>query len=228
MGVGEPTVVAFAPADQERLGLLEEPWIEERLGARPMPRATEGDLAQVRAIAKHVQDDLGAPGLPRPGSEAVRVQLASDGGRAEASDRVATEDPLDDRKLTGLPGQPLVGVKSDSVRTRTPGPFTPRSFALHASDDPIDDRGPLELGEHSEELRQHPPSRSRGVDRFGGRAERYACAVEFLEEMNQDLERAREAIHSVHEQDVVQAQPCIPKRLGEPGRSAYAPLVWST
>lgn len=78
-----------------------------------------------------------------------------------------------------------------------------RLLGCHAGDDQVDDGGPFELAEHSEELDEHPPGRGGGVDGFGGGAERDADGVEFFEEADEDFGGAGETVDRVDEQDVV-------------------------
>src|SRR6266508_2894914 len=183
MGVGEPPVVSLAAAGQERLSLLEQLRVEQGFGARSGPGAAERDLAQVRAVAEHAQDDLRAPRTPGTGAEPVCVQLVRDCDGALAVDRVAGEDPLDHWELGRLPGEAAIDVVAKSIRGTAPWPPASGRLSLHPGYDPIDDGGSLEFGEDAEQLHQHP-TRCRGrVNRFGGRTERHASPFEFFEEM---------------------------------------------
>ena len=100
-----------------------------------------------------------------------------------------------------------------------PGHPPRRGFAFHAGDDAVDDGGPFELGEHAEELDEHPTGGGGGVDGFGGGAEGDADCFEFFEEADEDFEGAGEAVDAVDEEDVVAAEAGVAQRVGEGGRS---------
>ncbi|MBV9282899.1 MAG: hypothetical protein JOZ41_22725 [Chloroflexi bacterium] len=188
VGVGVAALVAFAALVEEGLHVVEEGGVDEGVGA-VVPGAAEVDLADVAAVAEDAEDDLGGPGLAGPGAQPVGVQLGGDGGRAAMGFGVAVEDPLDDGELGRLDGRSAfvfgfaVGVFDNGEPVGSPprGPASAGSLAFHAGDDAVDDRGPLELCEHTEELHEHAPGGGGGVDGLGGRPERHAGLVEFLE-----------------------------------------------
>ena len=195
---------------------MEQDGIEQRLVGL-VDHVAEGDLAEVAAVAHDAEDDLGAPAPTGAGAVTVVVQLGGDGGGSGPLDAVAGEDPLDDGELGRLDGEVVVVVEAEPVGHGAPGPAASGRLSFHAGDDPVDDRGPLELGEHPEELDQHATGRRRGVDRLGGRAEGHPDRVELFEEADEDLERAGEAVDSVDEQDVVEPEACVAKRLSQRG-----------
>ena len=81
-------------------------------------------------------------------------------------------------------------------------PFAAGGLAFHAGDHPLDDRRPLELGEHAEHLHHHPARRSRGVERLRRRAKQHVGLVELLEHVREPAHRPREPVDAVDEQQI--------------------------
>jgi hypothetical protein len=77
---------------------------------------------------------------------------------AEALAGIEVEDDRDQRRFG------LVDIESAFAHCcpvaegmASAAPATLRGFPFHAGDHPVDDGGPLELGEHPEHLDHHPP-----------------------------------------------------------------------
>jgi len=81
-------------------------------------------------------------------------------------------------------------------------PAAPGYFSLHAGDHPVDDGGPLELGEHPEHLNHHPTRSRGGVEGLGGRPEGHPSTVQVLQQLGEAPDGASEAVHPVDEQQV--------------------------
>ena len=116
---------------------------------------------------------------------------------------VAVEDRHHDRRLGVVDLQSALafhGPVSDGLVSAAPAPLG--GLALHAGDDPVDDGGPLELGEHPEHLDHHATGGGLGVEGLGGRSEGHAGGVEVLDDLGQAPDAAREPVGAVDEQDV--------------------------
>jgi hypothetical protein len=101
-------------------------------------------------------------------------------------------------------GLQIAGGAVDVVAERALSGSPPAAggLALHAVDDPVDDRGALELGGHPEHLNHHPPRRGGGVERLGGRAEYHADLVQLVEDVGQAADGAGQPVHPVDQQHV--------------------------
>jgi hypothetical protein len=122
---------------------------------------------------------------------------------------VSIEDAIDQGKFARLDSQSLIVVKGQAVWNPSTEPRTAGSFAFHAIDDPVDDGGPFELGEHPKQLHEHAARGAGGIDWLSGRTERYTSRLKFFEEMNEYLEGASEAVNPIDQQNVESAQPRV-------------------
>jgi hypothetical protein len=213
----EAVLVALTSLGQQRFGARKDIGINERHFARLVGRAAEGDVAEVGAIAEDAEHDLAREGPSRTRAVPVLVQRCRDAMRAETLVYVSVEDLVHEGKLVGLRDEVLVGIDAESVRESTTGPVTACSLSLHACDDTVDDRRSLELRKDTKQLDEHSTGRVRGIDRLGRRSERDACVFQILEQPNEHLQRAREAVDPIDEKDVIEAKPRVAKRLGESG-----------
>ncbi|HVF74012.1 MAG TPA: hypothetical protein VM938_03105 [Acidimicrobiales bacterium] len=143
----EPAVVILASGCERGLHPVEHRRVEEGVLGASVPGAPEEHLADIGAVAEHLQQHLAAPQLAGSGAQPRLVQLAGQRGAADDALGVATEDPLDRRELLGHRCEPPVVVEAEAVGEPPSGPAAAGRLALHAVDDAVDDRGPLELGE---------------------------------------------------------------------------------
>jgi hypothetical protein len=137
---------------------------------------------------------------PRSCSDAFRVEDLRDRLGAHPVLGVHAEDAPDDIDACRV-GDDLLPVSVSEVAercgTNDPAPFGSRT--LHPSRDALDDRGPLELGEHREHLQHHLAGGGGGIERLGCRAKRDAEVVEVLTDLRELEDTSGQTVHPVDE-----------------------------
>ena len=208
---------------EQGLDAAEELLVHEVLVGAVVEGVSEEDLADVDRVAQHGEDSRVAPGPTGLGPVAGLVQPHRERSGAFSAVSVAVEDDRHEWRLVGL-GREAPGLRIDVI-AEGPGataPAAPGCLALHAGDHPVDDGGPLELGEHPEHLDHHPPRRRRRVEGLGRRAEGNPGSVEIFQELGEAAHRAREPVDPVDEEEVEPARPGLgqgPLQLRALGRS---------
>ena len=159
----------LAPLGKQRLDSVEERPVDQVGVGAVVEGVSEEDLADVNRVAQDREDGRVAPGPPGLGAVAGLVQPHRQRPGALPAVGVAVEDDRDERRLVGL-GREIAGRRVHVVAegTRPAAPAAPGGLSLHAGDHPVDDGGPLELGEDPEHLDHHPSRRARRVERLGG------------------------------------------------------------
>src|ERR1700681_3612175 len=103
-----------------------------------------------------------APGATVARPAAPLVELIADGSGSESLLGVHAKDDRDHRCLVLVHGKAIVlPVDVIAKGSLSSAPATSGGLAFHAGDHPVDDGGPLELGEDTKHLHHHP-SRGRG------------------------------------------------------------------
>ncbi|MCI0636755.1 MAG: hypothetical protein L0206_22990 [Actinobacteria bacterium] len=203
---------------EDRLDCLEGLLVDDWLVPTGMDPPAERDLADVRGVAKDPQHvgpgERNAVLAPVP----LGVQDLSDRLGAHPFLRIHAEHAPDNVDA-GRIRHDLLAVAITEVAERCgtddPAPFGGRT--LHPGRDPLDDRGPFELGEDGEHLQHHLAGGSGGVERLGCRAKRDAEVVEVLTDLRELANTPGQAVHAVHEQQLVDAGPGPGQRLPQPG-----------
>ncbi|MDA8039771.1 MAG: hypothetical protein M0Z69_11570 [Actinomycetota bacterium] len=223
-GVRGPLRGVLAPLVEEALGRIEHRRVDEGRVRALVPLAAPADLAQIDAVAKDREHRLEREGPPRSRLVPGRVQPGRDLMRARQLMHVPVEDPrhegrlgLLDEKTPALWGAPV----AEGLRAADPAPLG--GLSPHPHHDPLDDRGPLELGEDAEHLHHHPPRRRRRLEGLGGRAEADAGRVEAGEQLREQPHRATEPVDSVDEQDVETTESRVGERPAKPGALELRP-----
>ena len=154
-----------------------------------------GDVPGVGGVGQDPGDGVPGPGLAGAVADAPAVQLGGDGPGAQALVGVEPEDLLQVRCFLGVRDELVrVAVNPVAVRAGAAGPFSLGGLCGHAPGDTVDDGLPLELGEHAEELDEHPADGGRGVERLGRRHERHPGAVQLGEQGQQVGQAAGESV----------------------------------
>ena len=95
------------------------------------------------------------------------VEPIADGPGSESLLGVHAEDDRDQRRLVFVDGEAIVlPVDVIAKGSLSSAPATSGGLAFHAGDHPVDDGGPLELGEDAKHLHHHPSRGRGGVEGF--------------------------------------------------------------
>ncbi|HKA11502.1 MAG TPA: hypothetical protein VKI99_13665 [Candidatus Dormibacteraeota bacterium] len=155
------------------------------MGGREPP-VPEEHLAEVHAVAQDGEDELEAPWFAAAGSVPMLVQPVGDVASAESPVQVQVEHHRHERCLVrvdlqeaGLPVNAIAPGHAAAI------PSAPGSFALHAGNDAVDDRGPFELGEDAEHLDHHETRGRAGVEWLGRGPEDASGPVQIFENLRQ-------------------------------------------
>jgi hypothetical protein len=202
--VGSTSGVVLPAGDQNLLGGVERLQVNERLVRCRVEALAEEDLTDVGPVAEHSQDCGGIPWTSCASAVTALGKPVTDGSRAQVLLGVKVEDDGDEWRFVGVDLQ-VAGCGVDAVAegSGAAAPFAAGGFSFHPGDDPIDDGGPFELGEHAEHLHHHPTRSGRGVERFRRAAERHPSGVELFEQRGEAANRAGEPVDSVDQQEVV-------------------------
>jgi hypothetical protein len=146
-------------------------------------------------------DDGGLPAARRR-RRLLSGEPARDRHRSEPLAHVELEDALHDRRLPLVRDDVLLLVAPVAERQPPGRPASLLRPALDPGGDAVDDRGVLELREHTQHL-QHHPTRSRpGVERLRRRAERAAEPVQLLGQLRELAHVTREPIDPIDKQQI--------------------------
>ena len=162
------------------------------------------DRAGVGGVGQDVADLEAGPRLPGGGGDAAAGEFVGDGAGAEPIAGVEPEHLGDVGCFAGVRDE-LGGGRVDGVAVGAPaaGPFAFGGFGVHAAADAVDDGLALELGEHAQELDEHPADGGGGVERLGRGSEGDAGVVEAGEQVQQVGQAAGEPVDPVDQQHVI-------------------------
>ena len=171
-----PELLGDPAVEPVSVGLVHVPLDPGKVLLEPL----HGRLVEVRLLLQRLLEDV-----PRPFGhlgwelDAADVALKLLGRSLLAVEALIAGAPEGSRRGSRSRGC------SDSPRARCRRPAAASRLALHAGDDPVDDGGAFELGEHAEQLDHQATGRGAGVEGLGGRSERDADLVEFLQNRRQ-------------------------------------------
>ncbi|HXW88602.1 MAG TPA: hypothetical protein VEJ42_10095 [Streptosporangiaceae bacterium] len=176
------------------------------------------EVACVGGVGDDPGDGVSGPGHAGPVGYSAPVQHAGDRAGAEAFVGVEPEDLPQVRRFVGVRNQFLcLPVDVVPVGPVAAGPLALGGLGVHALGDAVDDGFPLELGEHPQQLDEHPADRGGGVERLGRRGERHPGLIEFGEKAEQVGQAAGEPVDPVDQQHVKQPGAGGAQRLVQTG-----------
>ncbi|HTC60046.1 MAG TPA: hypothetical protein VK691_08005 [Solirubrobacteraceae bacterium] len=164
---------------QERLRVVESVLVDQRLMDAGECLLAPVNTSDIRLVAENPQHDGWLPAARRRG-RVFTVEASGDCGGAEPSRGVPLEDAPDDRRGALVGHKLLAIVAGIAERDATVGPAAFPGAALDATGYAVNDRGVLELGEHPEHLKHHPPGSGARVEWLGCGAQHDAQGVQLL------------------------------------------------